>query len=435
MLSSRPLRPRSIGAALATVAALLTSGAVAANVAPLGRHIYYVAPDGSDQAAGTGLGSAWASIQHALDAAPAGATIFLAAGSYSPFTINKARQSVLGPESRRAIIGGDARHTDVVAIRGTGDTVANLTVAHCVPTPSPAGSFEYQGSAGIAIHPGANNATVSASTIRDGTGINSDGLPFGCFGIAARNADGAILSGNDIQHNGYGIFVAGGGRNDRIDGNAIHDNNVVIRNTPFPASDDFGAVGIGFYNLAPSSVLEASHNRITHNVGPSSDFGTDGGGFEVYNAGGISMLSNTLADNDVAVETGGGAGASCAGNVFARNTVTGRLAGSKLTRSPGMILRCAQQMKIFSNRFSYLDWWTFDVTLRPDLVKGLDKMSIYDNTITQRDDLVFSLQASPQHAGYHIGRNSYSYHADFARGWTGLVLGRPEVSALSGKLG
>jgi hypothetical protein len=144
------------------------------------------------------------------------------------------------------------------------------------------------------------------------------------------------------------------------------------------------------------------------------------------------MLSNTLANNDVAMETGGGTNGTCLGNVFAGNTVTGRTTGSVLKWSPGMVLRCAENMKIYSNTFNYFDWWTFDIAMRSFMPLGLKGMSIYSNTIRQHFDMIYCLEVAPKTAGYGISSNSNSYQGAFAKSWSGALLTKATFTALTG---
>ena len=149
-------------------------------------------------------------------------------------------------------------------------------------------------------------------------GKNSDGLPFGCFGVAIRGADDVTVEDSQIYHNGYGVFDIGGS-GILVHNNNIHDNNVLIRNTVTPNNDDFGAIGIGFTNVQ-SGGASATDNTITNNHGPSHDYGHDGGALEIYNASQITMSSNVMSGNDDVLETGSGPGGKCDHNVLSNNT-------------------------------------------------------------------------------------------------------------------
>lgn len=343
--------------------------------------VWYVDPLGSD----TGPGSQarpWRSIARAVRTAPPGATISVAAGSYAPFTITRPGQTVASSGDGDVVVTGAAGVQDVVRIAARDVTLAGLTVTGCVPNSSPRGGFEENGSSGVRIDAAATDVTVRDTTVRDSRSTNDAGLPFGCYGIFVRGADGSRLLDNDISGNGAGIYFNGGGRGAQVVANRIHDNDVIIRNTRAHPNDDFGASAIAFTNLTSSPGPTATANVISGNAGPSSDYETDGGAFEIYNASHLRIHGNTLDGNENVLETGTGAGGACVDNTFTGNTATGRPPGG-VAWSKGLILRCATGMQITGNDFLEVDWWVFVVDTGDEFSTGVRGLTIADNTIAQ----------------------------------------------------
>ena len=204
------------------------------------------------------------------------------------------------------------------------------------------------------------------TTITDSRGTNEHGLPFGCYGIFGHNADAPRIVDNDISGTGTGVYLNGGGRLAVVANNQIHDNDVLIRNTP-GGDDDYGANGVTFANVSALPGAVATRNVITGNAGPSSDYGVDGGAFEIYSSSNVQILANTIANNENVLETGTSPDGNnplgdCVGNTFAGNQASGRSAGSALDRSVGLILRCATAMVIDHNTFTEIDWWIYEIT-------------------------------------------------------------------------
>jgi parallel beta-helix repeat protein len=343
---------------------------------------YYVSTKGSDNYAGTSS-RPWRTIAKATASAPAGSNIFVLGGTYDPFTVTKSGQTVTAyAASQPVYIKGKSGVQDVVRINASGVTLSNMTVYGCVPNSNPSGGFEDNGSSGVRINDGANNVSVKGMTIRDGKGTNSYGLAFGCYGILVHKADGSIISGNTITGNGQGIFMNGGGSGAQITNNVIRDNNVIIRNTP-GNNDDFGGGGVSFDHLTALPGPTASGNTLTNNIGKSSDYGTDGGAFEIYNASNVTMTGNTIGNNENVLETGTFPGGDCKNNTFSNNTVSGKSAGSTLDWSKGMILRCATGMVINANNFTEVDWWVFDIEAGDQFSSGVKGLTITNNQISQ----------------------------------------------------
>lgn len=367
---------------------------------------YYVSPQGSDSGTGTKQ-RPWRTVQKATSTAPAGATINLSSGTYDPFVVTKTGQVVTTASGQSVLVQGKADVQDVIRVAATGVKLLNMTVAGCVPNPAPVNGFENNGSSGIRIHDAATNVTVQNMTVRDSHGVNSYGLPFGCYGIFVHNADQSHLIGNNISGNGAGIYFNGGGRLAEVTSNQIHDNDVIIRNTP-GNNDDFGGGAVGFTNLTASPGPTATRNVITNNAGPSSDYEADGGAFELYNASNLRIENNTLANNENVLETGTGPGGKCANNRFVGNTATGRPPISTLSKSVGTILRCAQNMLIDRNSFTEIDWWVFVIDTGDQFSGGVKGLTITNNRFNQWQK-VYHLGVDPVANQITVDRNQFHF--------------------------
>ncbi|MEU1811788.1 DUF1565 domain-containing protein [Micromonospora aurantiaca (nom. illeg.)] len=121
----RAQRLRTAAVMLAAVAAApAATPALAAAGQPAHQH-YYVAPGGDDTAAGT-RGAPFATIQHALDVAPGGATVHLAAGTYRQDAVTR-RPGVTITGPRAAVVrgGGAAR---IMQVQHDDTTLSGFTV-------------------------------------------------------------------------------------------------------------------------------------------------------------------------------------------------------------------------------------------------------------------------------------------------------------------
>ena len=368
--------------------------------------VYRVSASGSDSA--DGLLAPWRTISKATATAPPGATILVDAGTYEPFTVTKPGQTITAAPGQQVQVLGRAGVQDVVRLAAPGVTLAGLTVSGCVPNPTPSGGLGDNGSSAVRIHDGATGVTVRDVTIRGGHGINQHGLPFGCYGVLVHGADAPVIVGNDISGTGTGVYVNGGGKAALIADNRLHDNDVLIRNTP-GGDDDYGANGITFANVDALPSAVATRNVITGNSGPSSDYGSDGGAFEIYNSSHVRMVANTIADNENVLETGTSPDGNnplgeCVGNVFAGNDARGRVPGSRLERSIGLILRCATAMVVQSNTLTDIDYYVYDIFTGDQFSSDVNGLAITGNTVTQWQK-VYSLAVDPVAARLVIDAN------------------------------
>jgi parallel beta-helix repeat protein len=339
-------------------------------------------------------------------------------GSYPPFTVNRAGLTITAEPGATATGTPTAR--DIVLINASNVTLTGLTVQGCIPNPAPVGGIDTAGSAGVRVGPGTSGVTLDHLTVANSHGTNTDGLPFGCFGIELQNSTHDTISNSDIHHNGEGIAIIGAGTGTLLKNNTIHDNDVIMKNTVASTSDDWGGVGISF---SSADGVTATGNSIYNNAGPSHDYTTDGGAFEIWQSNNITMTANTIANNVDILETGAGGTSDCTGNSFTNNTATGRTPGSTLTIATGLILRCAKNMTVSDNTFTNLDWWTMWIYQRQaDGYNGgsVAGLTVTRNIITQSADQVYDLGAIPATSTLGIDNNYYLYQGAFGTLTSGL---------------
>jgi hypothetical protein len=129
-------------------------------------------------------------------------------------------------------------------------------------------------------------------------------------------ADHAIVQKMEVTDAGMGIAVRG--QHNIIRENYLHDLKMV-RNTP-GGDDDYGAVGVWLFD----SYNEVASNLMVNCQAPSYDYGTDGGGVEIFgeNVNGSYIHHNWIIDSDGGLEVGGGSARDhvIAYNVFINNS-------------------------------------------------------------------------------------------------------------------
>ncbi|HYH75541.1 MAG TPA: right-handed parallel beta-helix repeat-containing protein, partial [Candidatus Saccharimonadales bacterium] len=383
--------------------------------APNGGPTYYVAPNGSDSANGS-ASAPWKTIQKAVGAASTGATIRVKAGTYAPFSVTRPGLTITSATNEKVVIKGTASVKHVVAINASKTTLSGMTVTGCVPSTA--------GNSGVYVG-NTTGVTVSKMTIADSRGKNSHGLPVGCYGISTIGANSFTLSNNDIYHNGSGINVSGGGQNGKVLNNKIHDNDVIIWNTPKSVNDndDYGGVAITFDSITASPGPLAQGNTLYNNAGPSQDYVADGGGFEIFKASNVQMVRNKIYNNDNIIETGTDGSALCSNNVFSNNTASGRTTGSTLKSSVGMILRCNKNMTVTANTLGPVDSWMFDIETGGAYGSSVDGLAITNNKVTQRGGAaVYAISVNPSGRGFKFSGNKYHYEGSFAWGWNNSAI-------------
>lgn len=264
------------------------------------------------------------------------------------------------------------------------------------------------GSSCILVQP-TSGVYLNDLVIRDAVGTNSQGLPIGCAGITAVDAKHLAIALCDISNMGYGIYLHGAGTEFVvINDNKIHDLGVIVRNT-IGGDDDFGAIGIGFNNIQNDVGCIASNNEIWNCAGPSQDYGTDGGAFEIWNSSNITMTLNTLRNNENIFETGTAlqwSGQECRNNNFTHNTCVGRTPGSTLAQSVGMIIRSAEDMVVTDNEITGVDWWAAVIGAADNFGGSTDRLRFERNTITLDYDKIYALVEDHTGKGWTIDNNT-----------------------------
>jgi hypothetical protein len=197
-------------------------------------------------------------------------------------------------------------------------------------------------------------------------------------GLIQHAVDGGRRRAADRGGNGTAVLVSYEGAGVVIRGNDLHDNDVMIRNTP-GGNDDYGATGVSVVKTVGPTLVEG--NRIWGNRALSYDYGWDGGAMDLYGASGLTMRGNTIWDNEGVLETGTDGGVACSGNSFVRNAVTG---GASSGRSLGIILRCGDGMLIAHNTITGLDSWAFLIPSAQSAFSGsIDGARIVQNIVSQ----------------------------------------------------
>ncbi len=113
------------------------------------------------------------------------------------------------------------------------------------------------------------------------------------------NANNTIVRDLEATATGFGVSIRG--QHNLVTGSYMHDLTM-IRNTP-GGDDDYGATAVALYN----SYNEVAFNRFIRCKAASYDYGSDGGGVELYgNITGSTIHHNWVTGTDGFIEVGGG---------------------------------------------------------------------------------------------------------------------------------
>jgi len=309
---------------------------------------YFVSTTGNDTGSGS-LSDPWLTLQHAADAAPSGATIYVRGGTYGPFSISRSGLTFTGYSGEPAVVKGSAAADDAVHIEGvTSAVLSYLTVT---------GNVVQYGS-GIKVE-SSSGVTLSHLIVHDNTS----------FGIRTNNTS-ATIEQSDVYLNHTGIEVSRSGTVS-IHNNNIHDNNKWI-------DPGVGAQGISFY-LTTGSVV-AANNRIWGNhTLPGDPLGQEGKAFEIYGARNVTMTANVTYDNRQVLETGTDPSRTPCTNLNFTKNVSYR---SNSDPTMGLILRCADHSLVAANTFVSLDKFAFDISSNYETYGGsVEGLRILDNLV------------------------------------------------------
>lgn len=300
----------------------------------------YVATGGHAGAGGTSCGSAaFASIQAAVDAAPAGATVAVCAGTYvESVTINK-QLTLRGRDPINDAVINATGQPYGVGIAAAHVTVSGLTVENASDaTNGPADGIITAGFVDGAPTP-ADYATITRTITKNNLGA----------GIDVNSASYTTVTGNRSVNNGIGINVSN-------DLGAPASHNFIARNV---ANNNPGGCGIV---LADHSGLGVFANTVVGNVAdnnglgsPSAPDASAGSGIIIAGGGNAQVYDNSVIGNEFNGNGHGGValhahapGANFSGNVIVANNIgTNNLRTDYMdTASTGIYLADASPLSI-----------------------------------------------------------------------------------------
>jgi len=283
---------------------------------------FYVSTTGNDANPGT-FTAPWRTVQKAVDSVPDGATIYIRAGDYSSFLIQRNNITLSGysGEIPSILNDGGSKYT-VRVINSNGIRISNVAL-HDNP--------QIKG-VGIYIE-GSTDIVVSKSSFYDNIG----------FGVVTKDVTNVTIDGNDLYRNANAIEIRYGSNGVIISNNQVHDN---FRDV----DSGRGAMGINFYRT--TGPVTAINNRLwsNHSLDPANPGGS---AFELYEGGNISMVGNVMWDNRTIFETGSESGVPCDNIRFLHNVAY------RGTYQQGLILRCASNTLVANNVFDGLDKFVF----------------------------------------------------------------------------
>lgn len=314
-------------ALVATFGAAALGGGAAGAVSP---SVVYVSPSGSPDGAGTSCATAqYTSIQDAVDAAPAGGTVRVCAGTYHESVTIDHRLILFGLPG--AVIDASGQPYGV-GVAASYSTVMNLEVANAGPGAVPMvddgmeGPFDGIVTAGFtgggpkaALNgvEAADHVTIIGNLVHDNAGA----------GIDIETSSYDVVANNDSHNNGIGINVSN-------DFGSPASHNVIQNNN---ASDNPGGCGIVLADHSGAGVFGnvVTGNRANRNGlgSPSAPDASSGSG--VILAGGSGgVYGNAISGNTF--DGNGHAGVALHGHApgmnFSGNSITGNSIGTNNLR-------------------------------------------------------------------------------------------------------
>ncbi|OWA15011.1 DUF1565 domain-containing protein [Streptomyces sp. CS057] len=293
---------------------------------------YYVSPSGSDANAGTSAGAPLATIQKAVDLAPSGAVVNLAAGTYRQDVVTvRAGVTITGPSNAVVKGAGDAR---IIQVRHDSTTLSGFTVDGLHGSASDVSGYRLKLIYVMSTTPGngVGGLRVTGMTLKNaadeclrlrylvtGAEVNDNTIT-GCgvadfvFGGGGKNGEGIYLGTAPEQQgsNGAPDAAADVSRNNRI-----HHNTIVTR----------GNECVDVKENATNNYVE--HNDCSGQRDPSS------GGLDARGSGNIFRY-NTVHDNvGAGIRLGGDTATDGTATSVYGNTITGNAGGGiKFMRTP-----------------------------------------------------------------------------------------------------
>ena len=237
--------------------------------------------------------------------APAGAVVVVESGTYAPFTVTRSDVTIRSAPGHSVVVSGGVNAIEVVGVARV--TLENLVV---------------------------RDAREYGIDIRDSTDVRVHGV------VATKN--------------GTGIRVFGwNSKNVHVTAAWLHHNDKMIRNT-CGGNDDFGANAIKWRDTSGPHSITGSliHNHRAN----SCDYGVDGGAFELFNAGGVTIANNEAYDNNVVYEIGAQVGYA-PGKIMVRDNHFWNPDSGGVNK--GFMIRGGTDSIFSGNRIENLDWWAF----------------------------------------------------------------------------
>jgi hypothetical protein len=286
---------------------------------------YYVAPTGSDTAAGTAA-APWQTLQQAANTVQAGDTVIVRAGNYTGF-----------------IMGWDFVTAGTAAAPITFEADPAAAVGSVVIN-----ARDNQTACGIDVEPGCNYITVNGFTIQGGgaggigtypnkgSGIKVTGagdavlnctvgnVDYG-FGIFAGNAADFLLQGNTVfgtgshanTNYGHAIYLADNSDGAVVRGNILHDNDYIGIHINGDIGDTGVAPGLVTHALIEGNLIYNNGQNGINADGLASStirnnliYGYQGFGICMYQIDAGAPSTNNFILNNTIVSTVAGAGAA-----------------------------------------------------------------------------------------------------------------------------
>lgn len=293
--------------------------------------VFYVATTGDDANAGT-LASPWKTLNHAMGAVPAGATIYARGGTYSE-SVTASKSGVAGTPitltsypSELAIIDG----TSVPVVDGTGlitidgqsyITIQGLEIRNWTSTTSavPAGIFVHGGSTNISILGNHIHDIVTTVESCNGAGGNAFGLAV--YGDAATPSSNILIRGNELNALKTGcsesLTINGNVDGFEVSQNSVHDN------------DNIGIDAIGAEGTGPSAATDQARDGLIQgnsvfNITSLHNAAYNGlGANGIYTDGAASIVieQNTIHNVDLGIEMASEHSGKTSSYVVARNNL------------------------------------------------------------------------------------------------------------------
>lgn len=302
------------------------------SVAAAAATAYYVSPSGSDSNSGTSAGSPLATIQKAVDLAPTGAVVNLAAGTYKQDVVTKrAGVTITGPANAVVKGAGDARIIQVQhdsttlngftvdGLHGSSTDVAGyrLKLIYVMST-TPGNGVGGLRITGMTLKNAADECLrvrylVTGADISENT-ITDCGVADFRFGGGGKNGEGIYLGSAPEQQGANGAPDAAP---DISRNNRIHHNTIATRG-----------------NECVDVKENATNNYVEYNdCSQQKDAGS--GGLDARGSGNIFRY-NTIHDNvGAGIRLGGDTATDGIDTSVYGNTITGNAGGGiKFMRTP-----------------------------------------------------------------------------------------------------